>query len=272
MAHGSPAPVMVGREDELALVTALLERGRERGDALLLQGEPGIGKSALAAVAADRARGLGATVLTTTGVPSEADLPYACLHQLLAPVMDQAAGLSGGHRSALDHALGAAEDVRAVDTYRAGLAVLDLLGDVAERAPVVVVAEDAHWLDAPTCDVLAFVARRIEADPVAMLITSRDEVPPSLRGAGLPTRRLAPLTADAADALLHALDPGLPPAARRRVLDQAAGNPLGLVELLSEAARGEDSASSARLPLTTRLERTFAARFADLPDETRMAV
>ena len=74
--------------------------------------------------------------------------------------------------------------------------MLDLLGDAAERAPVVVVAEDAHWLDAATAEVLAFVARRIEADAIAMLITSREEIPRSLRGAGLPARQLAPLDAE----------------------------------------------------------------------------
>ena len=114
--------------------------------------------------------------------------------------------LPAPQRAALDAALGVSGDAPA-DPFRTGLAVLGLLGDAAERAPVVVVAEDAHWLDDATAEVLAFVARRIEADPIAMLITSREAIPRSLRGAGLPQRWLAPLDADAAEALLQALRP-----------------------------------------------------------------
>jgi hypothetical protein len=244
-------PELVGREEELTLVEALLTRGRERGDALLLYGEPGVGKSAIASAAVGRAQAAGATVLTTTGVPSAAELPYAALHQLLWPVND-----SG---------------VEATDPFRTGLAVLGLLGDVAERAPVVVVAEDVHWIDEPTSEVLAFVARRIEADPIAMLITSRESIPRSLRGARVPTRRLAPLPADAAEALLYALDPRLPASTRKRIMAEAQGNPLGLVELLAGAARSELDVP-AGLPLSARLERTFAARVADLPAPTRDAL
>ena len=138
------------------------------------------------------------------------------------------------------------------------MAVLGLLGDAAERAPVVVVAEDAHWLDEATTEVLAFVARRIEADAIAMLVTSRETIPRSLRG--LPSRTLAPLTSDAAEALLHALDAGARARApATRILEQAQGNPLGLVELLASSARAEEEPELPTwLPLSTRLERTFA--------------
>ena len=173
---GRPADTksLIGREEELAIVDRLLARGRERGEVLLLHGDPGIGKSAIAEVAVRRAREAGATVLTTTGVASEAEPPYACLQQLLWPVMDEADALPAPQRGALRAAMGEAGDAPA-DPYRTGLAVLGLLGDAAERAPVVVVVEDAHWLDEPTSDVLAFVARRIESDAVAMLFTSRPE-------------------------------------------------------------------------------------------------
>ncbi|MBE2317646.1 AAA family ATPase [Solirubrobacter sp. CPCC 204708] len=262
---------LLGRETELALITELLVSAQERGGALVFHGEPGIGKSTLAKATIRHARELGSTVLTTTGVRTDAAFPYSGLHQLVWPVLGELARLPGPQRSALEAALGA--DEGPVDAYRAGLALLTLLGDVAEHSPVVVVAEDAHWVDAPTCEVLAFVARRIEADAVAMLITSREEIPRSIRGAGLPMRRLQPLTPEAADALLHALDPALAPAVRRQIFEQAAGNPLGLVELLSEAARGVGQpALPAWLPLTTRLERTFSARVADLPPTTRVAL
>ena len=97
---------LVGRDDEIALVDALLERGRERGAALLLYGDPGIGKSALAAVAVDRAHAAGALVLATTGVDSEAEVPYACLSQLLWPVIDEAGTLPAAQRAALEAAMG----------------------------------------------------------------------------------------------------------------------------------------------------------------------
>ena len=252
---------LVGREEELALVDALLARGREQGDALLLYGEPGVGKSTIASAAVGRAQAAGATVLTTTGVPSGTELPYASLHQLLWPVMDQA---NGSEREVLE---------APKDPFRTGLAVLGLLGDVAERAPLVVVAEDAHWIDEPTSEVLAFVTRRIEADPIAMLITSRESIPRSLRGARVPSRKLAPLPADAAEALLYALDPRLPAGTRKRILAEAQGNPLGLVELLAGAARADKELDlPAGLPLSARLERTFAARVADLPATTRDAL
>ncbi len=157
------------------------------------------------------------------------------------------------------------------DPFRTGMAVLNLLGDAAERAPVVVVAEDAHWLDEATTEVLAFVARRIEADAITILVTSRETIPRALRG--LPSRTLAPLTSDAAEALLHGLDGDLAPATRARILEQAQGNPLGLVELLASATRAEQEPDLPTwLPLSTRLERTFSARVADLPKTTRAAL
>src|SRR5687767_5684633 len=221
---------LVGREDELALVDALLANP---GEALLLHGDPGVGKSAIAAAAVSRASTDGATVLTTTGMPSETEVPYTSLQPLLWPVLDDADGLPAPQRAALHAALGlSAEPPK--DPFRTGMAVLNLLGDAAERAPVVVVAEDAHWLDEGTTEVLAFVARRIEADAITILVTSRETIPRALRG--LPSRTLAPLTSEAAEALLHALDAGLAPATRARILEQAQGNPLGLVELLTSSA------------------------------------
>jgi DNA-binding CsgD family transcriptional regulator len=258
---------LLGRDEELAAVDGMLARARDRGDVLLLHGDPGIGKSAIAAAAVRRAGEAGATVLTTTGVPSAAELPYAGLQQLLWPVIDDTERLPRPLRAAMG------EEEAPADPFRTGLAVLGLLGDAAERAPVLVVTEDAHWLDEPSSEVLGFVARRIDADPIAMLFTSRPEIPRSLRGAGVPSRRLAPLRDDAAEALLGVLDPALPATTRKRILDQARGNPLGLVELLAGAARvASEPELPDWLPLSTRLERTFSARVAELPQQTREAL
>lgn len=261
---------LVGREDELTLIDALLARGRERGEALLLHGDPGIGKSALAAAATVKARAAGATVLSTTGMPSEAEVPYTSLQPLLWPVLDEAQALPGPQKAAIEAVMGFSGDAPQ-DPFRTGLAVLGLLGDAAERTPVVVVVEDAHWVDEATAEVLAFVARRIEADALVMLLTSRETIPRSLRG--LPARALAPLSAEHAEALLHGLAPDLALATRQRILDQAQGNPLGLTELLAGAARAEEEPELPTwLPLSTRLERTFAARVAPLPEPTRTAL
>ena len=138
---------------------------------------------------------------------------------------------------------------------------------------LLLVVEDAHWLDPPTADVLAFVARRIESDPVVLLAATRDGYPSALTDAGLPEHRLAGLDDATAAALLDAAAPDLPLAARNRVLREAAGNPLALLELPAVAAQSEDEPSvPGSLPLTERLERAFAARVSDLPDATRLVL
>jgi DNA-binding CsgD family transcriptional regulator len=263
---------LYGRERELALIDEILDGLPDRGAALVLAGEPGIGKTALATAAERRAAARGMTVLSTGGVQSETLLPYAGLHQLLWPVLADVEALPGPQRNALHAALGVSDE-RQADPYLTALAVLGLLGDTAERTPVLLVAEDVHWLDRPTCAVLAFVARRLESDAVALIVTTRGEPPRSIREAGLPTRRLDGLDATAADALLRAHAPELTARVRNALLGQAAGNPLALVELPAEA--GADTGElllPSWLPLTTRLERTFTDRVSELPAPARAAL
>jgi DNA-binding CsgD family transcriptional regulator len=270
-AHDEAAP-LVGRLQEQALLTSLLDEVAERGQALVLRGEPGIGKSRLLSVAAQTARERGMTVLTATGVQSEAHLPFAGLHQLLRPVRERAVELRPVQREALDAAFGLTHEV-APEHYRIAMAVLDLVSDVASDAPLLLVVEDAHWLDPPTADVLAFVARRIESDPIVLLAAARDGYPSALADAGLPEHRLAGLDDAAAAALLDAAAPGLPLTARNRVLRDATGNPLALLELPAVADEPDDEPSvPGGLALTERLERAFAARVSDLPDATRLVL
>ncbi len=153
------------------------------------------------------------------------------------------------------------------------MAALDLVSEVATDAPLLLVAEDAQWLDRPTSEVLAFVARRIESDPIVLLAAIRDGYPSVLGDAGLPEHRVAGLDDATAGALLDVSAPELPLAARSRVLREAAGNPLALLELPAVVRRYEDERwASGPLPLTERLERAFAARVSDLPDETRLVL
>src|SRR5919108_2099949 len=170
-AHAAATP-LVGRHEELRLLTSLFDDVAVRGQALVLHGEPGIGKSRLLSEAERLARERGMVVLTTTGVQSEAHLPFAGLHQLLRPVRARASELRDVQRAALDAAFGLTHDA-APEHFRIAMAALDLVSDVAGDAPLLLVVEDAQWLDRPTSDVLAFVARRIESDPNLLLFTIR---------------------------------------------------------------------------------------------------
>jgi DNA-binding CsgD family transcriptional regulator len=263
---------LLGRAREQSLLTSLLDGVGERGQALVLRGDPGIGKSRLLSVAAQTACDRGITVLTATGVHSEAHLPFAGLHQMLRPVRERAVELPSIQRDALDAAFGLTRDV-APEHYRIAMAALDLLAEVADDAPLLLVVDDAHWLDPPTAAVLAFVARRIESDPIVLLAATRDGYPSVLADAGLPEHRLAGLDDATAAALLDAAAPKLPVTARSRVLREAGGNPLALLELPAVAAEpGEQESVPGGLPLTERLERAFAGRVSDLPDATRLVL
>jgi DNA-binding CsgD family transcriptional regulator len=270
-AHDGPTPLL-GRDPEQNLLTSLLDAVAVRGQALVLRGEPGVGKSRLLSVAARRARERGLSVLTTTGVQSEADLPFAGLHQLLRPVRGRVAELPPVQRAALDAAFGLTHEA-APEHYRIAMAALDLLSDVATDAPLLLVAEDAQWLDRPTSEALAFVARRIESDPIIVLAATRDGYSSALNEAGLPEHRVAGLDDVTAAELLDVAAPQLTPAARSRVLREASGNPLALLELPGVVAAHEDDRwAPGPLPLTERLEHAFAARVSELPEETRLLV
>src|SRR3954464_10498365 len=158
-AHGEAAPLL-GRLAEKRLLTSLLDEVPTRGQALVLHGEPGIGKSRLLSEAVRAARARGMTVLATSGVQSGPPLPLASLHQLLRPVRARAAALPAAQHAALDAAFGLTDEA-APEHFRIAMAALDLIAEVASAAPVLVVVDDTQWLDRPTADVLAFVARRI---------------------------------------------------------------------------------------------------------------
>jgi predicted ATPase len=264
--------VLYGRDRELGTVTGLVgQLGADRGGALVVRGEPGIGKSALLAAVRAGAGERGLRVLSAVGVQSEARLPFAGLHQLLRPVLPRAGQLPTRQRAALLSAFGMSDEA-AAELFLIGLAALEVIGDAAESSPVLAIADDAHWLDEPSCAVLAFVARRLAAEPVLMLIAVRDGLGSPFDEAELPELRLEGLDDDAAGAVLDSRAPGLEPVLRERLIAEAAGNPLALVEL-PEALRPEHRAEGALvtspLPLTARLERAFAAQESGLPAAAR---
>jgi DNA-binding CsgD family transcriptional regulator len=260
---------LVGRQPELDAIDALLAGVDDSGAALLVRGEPGIGKSVLLTEAGRRGELSGMRVLRASGVQSEAHLPFSGLHQLLRPLLGGVDDLPSPQRAALEAAFGMSEG-SAPDLFLIALAVLDLLAEASAATPHLLLVEDANWLDSPSSDVLAFVARRLDSDPIALLAAIRDGFESPLDRAGLPELRLERLGDADAGALLDAVAPGLAEALRERVLAGAAGNPLALVELpIASAQLGDGALLPAWLPLTTRLEQAFAARVSELPTATR---
>ena len=268
------API-IGRDAGLAQLRALVDPARPASQVLLVTGEAGMGKSVLLADAAERARSAGIRVLSVTGRESESKLAFAGLHQLLRPVLSNAAGLPGRQAQALLGALGLAADPVVPDPLLTGVAVLTLLSDLAERSPVLVVADDAHWLDRSSLDALAFAGSRLDAERVVLLVGARGQAPPSGFDRGFPQLHLEPLSAADAGLLLDRQPRPPRGQARLQVLAQAAGNPMALIELATVIA--DDPAASRRwaaepLPLTDRLTAVLTSRFAALPEQTQAAL
>jgi len=261
------SPVLVGRERELERLLALVDDVEDRGGALVVRGEAGIGKSALLAAASAGARGQGVRVFRTAAVESETRLPFAGLHELLLPFLDRLDVLPEVQRRALEMALGLAPREAVPDVFLLGLATLGLVTDVAADGPLLFVVEDAQWIDRSSATVLGFVARRLEAEPVLMWLAVRAGVSSDVDRAELPEFDLHGLNEEASARLLEAQGSGLSPELRRRILDEAVGNPLALIEL-PLAAEGLSS-SPGTLPLTARLERAFAARLDELDADAR---
>jgi DNA-binding CsgD family transcriptional regulator len=269
-AHADPRVVeLLGRDVELAQLYGLIDSIDQRGGALVVRGEAGIGKSALLAAASERALQRGVTVESTTGALSEARLAFAGLHQLLLPLLDRLDLLPDPQRRALETAFGIAEG-DAPDLFLIGLATLGLVADRAADTPLLFVVEDAHWLDRPSAEVLQFVARRIESDPAVLLFAVREGVPSCFDDADLSELPLAGLDEDASNALLDLAATGIRADLRRRILEEAAGNPLALIELPAAAAElGSRAEQPGPLPLTARLEQTFASRLTTLDTDAQ---
>lgn len=259
------------RAGESRAVESLLEQAASgRGGALVVHGEAGIGKSALVRQAVTDLQGC--TVLRATGVQFEVDIPYAALHQLCAPVLDHRVDLPGPQRAALESVLGMGPTT-ARDELLVGLALLGLVASASRGAPLVCVVDDAHWLDAASLRALGFTARRLGHERVAVLLTVRD---PGARSEleGLARLPLTGLSDPDARALLSAevpvlLDGGV----RDRIVAEARGNPLALLELPRSAHTYELSGGFSGVavgPVSGVLERSFASRVAALTEGGRV--
>src|SRR5258706_15107035 len=218
---------LVGRDAELALIETAISEVAEHGGALLVTGAAGIGKTSLLDAATTDARGRGYRVLAVTGLESEADLPYAGLHQLLQPVMQSAGALPEPQKNALLTALGMREGARP-EGFLVALATLSLLDAVAGEGPLVVVADDFQWQDSATSAVLSFVARRLESTHIFLVIGLRDTFQTALRSQQLAEINVEPLSDTASAELLVCVAPDLGIQKRRLILDEAFGNPLAV--------------------------------------------
>lgn len=256
---------MIGRTEELARIGGLLDGARAgRSGILVVSGEPGVGKSVLLAHAVAVAGDL--RLLRATGLETEVDLPFAGLHQLLRPVLDLVPRLPARQAEALLGALGIA-DHRSEDRFLVAVAALSLLSEAAEDRPVLCVVEDAHWLDHPSVEAMAFAARRLDAEGVVVLAATREEPWP-----GLPSLRLRGFTREDALALLRERAGGVAPQVGDRLVEETGGSPLALVELaasLSPQQLAGDEALPRPLRLTERIQEAFLGQVRVLPPDTQ---
>jgi DNA-binding CsgD family transcriptional regulator/tetratricopeptide (TPR) repeat protein len=262
--------MLLGRGPECARLSDLIEGVRaSRGGSLVLTGEPGVGKSELLRWAADRVPP--ARCLVAGGVESELELPFATLHQLLRPVLGAVDRLPVVQARALNGALGSGPGT-AQDRFLVAVATLALLAECAGEAGLVCFVDDAQWVDSASMGALEFVARRLDADGVAVIFTARTSdsagmVAPQV--AAMPVAGLA--VADAA-ALLAQTTPGLAEPVARRLIEASSGNPLALLELptqLTSAQRRGEEPLPEPLPVGREVQRAFAAAAAPLSEDTK---
>src|SRR3954453_19631171 len=258
-----------GRRTECETLDRLLESVRGgQSAALVVRGKPGIGKTALLEYAIDAASDL--RVVRAAAVESEIELPFAGLHQLCVPLLDRLARLPGPQRDALETVFGLSTG-SPPDRFFVGLGVLSLVSEAPEAAPLLCVVDDAQWLERESAEALAFVARRLSAESVAILVASRE---PNDDLGGLPELVVQGLRDDDARDLLNSVV-GAPMDVDigERIVAEARGNPLGLLWLPPGLPPGE-IAGGFRLPnavpLSTRMEESFLQRLKDLAEETRL--
>ncbi|WP_410612288.1 AAA family ATPase [Amycolatopsis sp. lyj-109] len=264
-------PELVGRGEEVAALEGALAAARAgRSRVLVLRGEAGIGKTALLEHVATRATGF--HVARTAGVESERELPYAGLHRLCVPFFGRLEHLPAPQRAALGTAFGLTVG-EPPDRFLVGLAVLTLFAGVAEDRPLVCLVDDAQWLDRVSAQTLAFVARRLLAEPIALVVAVREPAE-ELDLAGLPELAVRGLGEAAAGALLDSVLKGpLDVRVRDRIIAETHGNPLALVELPRFWTAAEQADGLFRPggdALADRLERLFLQQVVPLPPDTRL--
>ncbi len=261
---------LVGRDDELRLVRTFLTRSAARGGSLLLSGEPGVGKTAVLDAAEEVVSGT-ARVLRGSGVPSESDVGFSGLHQLLVPLFAEFDRLPLPLRSTLEMALGLVDGPRA-DLMMVSTATLTLLRSVA-TTPLVMIIDDLQWLDQASCAVVGFVGRRLAESRIGLLAARRPESGGFFDRAGLHQHELPPLDTCAASDLLRVRFPAMPASTRQRVVLESRGIPLALIALAATVAHENGAGVFGHRPQYLanrgRMQASFAAQMSELPAPTR---
>ncbi|MFS0899736.1 ATP-binding protein [Mycolicibacterium litorale] len=261
---------LIGRRREQEELARLIDGARKgRSGALVIRGEPGIGKTALVASALRAATGM--QQISVSGVEYESEVAYSGLQQVCHPLTEYFAGLPPPQRNALLVVFGLREGA-APDRFRIALAVLTLLGEAAQTTPILCAIDDAQWVDRASLQVLTFVARRLAADPVAMVFAARSSIGDTDL-AGLPELRLGRLDDHSARELLMRSLPGcLDEQTQNSILAEAAGNPLALLELhrvlTPTQLAGGYGRAHAHLP-AERVESIYSKLLPGLPEPTR---
>jgi DNA-binding CsgD family transcriptional regulator len=265
---------LVGRELECDAIDRLLESSaRGESSSLVLRGEAGIGKTALLMHAAERAAG-STVVLRTVGVEAESDLAFAGLYGLLRPILEKLGELPETQADALAGSLGLAASLGS-DRLLVSAATLSLLAAAAEEGPVLCLIDDAQLLDTASAEALVFSARRLAAEPVAMLFAVREGEARTFAAPSLPELVLEGLGTEPAGQLLQASAPAAADSVREWLLAEAEGNPLALLELpsgLSDAQLQGRAGLPEAIPLSSRLRSAFVQRADRLPASTRTAL
>ncbi|PSK96784.1 regulatory LuxR family protein [Murinocardiopsis flavida] len=255
---------LIGRHDEINRLLVLVRAAEQgEGGVLVLRGEPGIGKSALLDHL-EHAAPEGFQIIRASGSEFEGELPFAALHQLCVPVLAHLETLAAPYRDSLLVAFGLSDG--APDPFRVGLAALELLAAAATERPLLCVVDDAHWMDAASAKALTFLARRIAAEPIAMVFAARHQ--DAARGLDeLPGLTVGGLSDAHARALLaEEKTTTLDERVRDRLLAEARGNPLALIELPKAGGFALPTPS----PVASRIERSFRARMVELPLDARL--
>ena len=270
MSDSYPGPGLRDRRAERAALDRLLAEARAgQSRVLVLRGEAGVGKTALLDYLQAQASGF--RVARAAGVESEMELAFAGLHQLCTPMLSSLARLPGPQRDALGTVFGLRTG-EAPDRLLVGLAVLGLLSEVAEELPLVCLVDDAQWLDQASAQALAFAARRLLAERVALVFAVREPCEEQQWG-GLPLLTIGGLSSGDARALLDSVTPGrLDEWVRDRIVAETRGNPLALLELprgLSAAELAGGFGLPDTPPLAGRIERSFLRQFESLPVKTQ---
>jgi DNA-binding CsgD family transcriptional regulator len=266
--------MLVGRATEQAAIQALLDDARAgAGGVLILRGEPGVGKTALLREATERASGM--EVLRAVGVEAEWDVAFAALHQALRPLRHLVARLPG-ERAVLLGDMRLADEPERVDRFAVAIAALDLLALAAEATPLLVAIDDAQWIDDPSAEAFSFVARRLVAEPIAMLVATRAPSPTERAAKqGLPDCVVAGLPHDEALVFLATLPRTIAPSVAEKLVLATGGNPLALEEALrtldDRQLSGEVELSSSAL-LSEGVEESYRRRLDTAARDVRRAL